>query len=369
MYGVFFVPSMHLMQRILLTSGGTLGPVAPLLAIGEMAKSNEMDVVGFIGTAHGPERAFVASLGIPFFSVCAGKWRRYWDLRNILAPFITLLGVAQVYGLLAKLKPDVVVSGGSFVGVPVIIAARLRGVKTIVHQQDVLPSLANRIVARWADTITVTFPETAVVFPKEKTVVTGNPVRPSILRGDRERAIRRLELESETPTLFVFGGGTGAQALNDLIERALPKLVTFCQIVHATGKGKLHPTPYTLHPKNRYHPIEIFAETMPDVYAAADLVLARAGIGTITELSALWKPAIIVPIPHSHQEQNAALLERTHSAEVYLQSELTPDRLVALVRALVVDNDRRKMLGKNISSLNPPDALQAMFRVIRGLAK
>lgn len=353
------------MIKILLVGGGTLGPVTPLIAIGESSKErSDIGILGFIGTAHGPERALTASLGIPFFSVCAGKWRRYWDLRNFLAPFITLLGIAQAYGLLAKLKPDVVVSGGSFVGVPVIIAARLLGVKTVVHQQDVLPSLANKIVARWVDTITVTFPETAVAFPKEKTVVTGNPVRPSILRGNREQAIHHFDLEQNLPTLFVFGGGAGAHALNELIEHALPKLVEFCQIMHATGRGKLQTTNYKPQTKNRYHPIEIFAETMADVYAVADLVLARAGIGTITELAALGKPAIIVPIPHSHQEKNSERLARTHAAEVCAQRDLTPDRLVELVRELMQNKERRDALGSSIRSVNPPGALAAVLRVI-----
>lgn len=351
------------MIKLLLVGGGTLGPAAPLLAIVEVAKSNGIEVVGFVGTGNGPERILVASFGVPFFSVWAGKWRRYWDIRNILAPLVTLFGVVQAHRIISKLKPDIVVSGGSFVGVPVIIAARLLGVKTIAHQQDVLPSLANKIVARLVDRITVTFPETAAAFPKEKTAVTGNPVRPSMLRGDRERAIHHFDLEPELPTLFVFGGGSGAQALNDLVERALPKLTEFCQVLHATGVGKFSRR-LLLQKNPRYHPIEIFAETMPDAYAVADLVLARAGIGTITELSMLGKPAIIVPIPYSHQEQNAARLAGAHAAEVCVQSELTPDRLAEMVRDLMMNKQRRDALGAAIRSINLSDAPARMLRVI-----
>lgn len=356
------------MIKIVLVGGGTLGPVTPLIAIGEAVKERtDMTVVGFVGTRRGPERDLVAALDIPFFAIMAGKLRRYWDMRNVFAPLVTLIGMVQAWGLLIQTKPDVVISGGSFVGVPVVIAARLLGIKIVIHQQDVVPSLANKIVAGLVNTITVTFPETAPAFPKEKTVVTGNPVRPSILHGDRERAIHRLELEPGIFTLFVFGGGSGARALNELIERTVPKLTEVCQVVHATGVGKF--ALRLLQKKRRYHPIEIFCEAMPDVYAAADLVLARAGIGTITELAALGKPAIIVPIPRSHQEQNAERLARVHAAEVCRQSELTPDRLVDLVRVLVADNGRRLALGKNIRFVNAPDALQAVLRVIQTLAK
>lgn len=356
------------MMRLFLVGGGTLGPVAPLVAIGEAAKERgDLEIVGFIGTARGPERALVASLGVPFFPVWAGKWRRYWDIRNLLAPFVTLIGIVQAYRIIAKLKPDVIVSGGSFVGVPVVIVARLLGIKTVIHQQDVVPSLANKFVAALANTITVTFPETAAAFPKEKTVVIGNPVRPSVLRGNRERALHRFDLDPEFPTLFVFGGGTGAQFLNDLVEQALPKLTEVCQVVHATGVGKFPLR--LLQKKRRYHPIEIFREAMPDVYAVADVVLARAGIGTITELAALGKPAIIVPIPHSHQEQNAALLAALGAAEVCSQSELTPDALVELVCALLADRKKLRDLGESLRKINPPNALAAVLQVIQDVAK
>ncbi|MBI4133486.1 UDP-N-acetylglucosamine--N-acetylmuramyl-(pentapeptide) pyrophosphoryl-undecaprenol N-acetylglucosamine transferase [Candidatus Uhrbacteria bacterium] len=352
------------MLRILFTGGGTLGPVVPLLAIAETLSGRaDVEIVGLVGTRSGPERELAHQAGLKFFCISAGRWRRYWDIRNFGAWLLTKIGFFESLILLRRLKPTIIVSGGSFVGVSVLWAAWFLRIPTITHQQDVRPSLANRLVSPIVRKITVVFRETARAFPKHKTVVTGNPVRSSILRGDRERGRERFGLAPGVPTLLVFGGGTGALALNKTIVEALPELTKFCQVIHITGIGK-GGTNRALGSTDRYHSMEFLARGMADAYAVADLVLARAGMGTMTELASLGKPAIIIPLPGTHQEVNARLLREREAAVVVPQTGLTSVRLTESVRSLLGDAARVRALGEQIRGVNPRDASQQIVRLI-----
>lgn len=350
-------------MRILFTGGGTGGPVTPLLAIVEAFRGrSDVTIVGFIGTRYGPERELATRAGIPFFAVSAGKWRRYFDVRNLWSWAQTKFGFFEALVLLSRLRPTIVVSGGSFVGVPVLWAAWFLRIPTVTHQQDVEPSLANRLVAPIVKRITVVFPETARAFAKRKVVVTGNPVRPSLLRGDAARARERFGLESGVPALLVFGGGTGAAALNDLVHAALPELVQFCQVIHITG-GRTEKREKRKEPE-RYHTFELLMDEMADAYAVSDVVFARAGVGTITELAVLGKAAVLMPMPDTHQEANARFVAERHAALVLDQKSITSEAGVAAIRSLMLDTPARAALAERIRTINPPDALDQMVRVI-----
>ncbi len=363
-------------MRILFTGGGTLGPVVPLLAIAEVLKGRTgVELVGLLGTRTGPERELAHRAGLRFFCITAGKWRRYWDVRNLGAWALTKIGFFESLILLRRLRPTIIVSGGSFIGVPVLWAAWFLRIPTMTHQQDVRASLANRLVAPIVRRVTVVFPETAHAFPKKKTVVIGNPVRPFLLRGSVEQARDRFGLLPGVPTVLVFGGGTGALALNQIVVEALPELTKFCQVIHSTGRGKAGPTPAFSPSKRegeikrgwnnlRYHPIELLTDEMADAYAVADLVVARAGMGTISELSALGKPAIIVPLAGTHQEDNAQYLREREAAVVVSQTELISTRFIELVRSLLPDAARLRALGEQLRKISPRDAGEQMVRLI-----
>ncbi len=346
-------------MRVVCAGGGTLGPVTPLLAVVEELRRLSPDLqVQWFGTASGPERQLVESCGIPFQVLQAGKLRRYWSWQNVFDCVRIAVGVAQAAVWLARHGADVVLTAGGYVAVPVGIAAWLWSVPLLVHQQDVRPSLTNKILAPFARRITVAWPASAADFPSQKTVVTGNPVRRQFYNLSQSAARAEAKLDLELPVVVVLGGGTGAAVLNRITLEALPKLTALAQVVHFTGRGKGGVASST---NPRYHQID-FAVEAAQLLAAADIVVTRAGMGSLSELGALSRAAVVVPIPQSHQEDNARLLSSHHAALVLTQASLTADTLVATVSQLLSAPDKARVLGRRLGELFPPTAAAAVAR-------
>ncbi len=339
---------------MLLAGGGSGGSATPVLAVGEALRARvpEAEFL-FVGTAEGPERALAEAAGFRFAAVAAGKLRRYVDWRNLVDAGRVPLGVLQAIGVVRAFRPDGAFGAGGFASVPPLMAAALSGVPVLIHQQDVVPGLANRLLAPFARRVSVTFPASAARFPRGKTIVSGNPVRPGLAAGDRATALRLFDLEPDLPTLLVTGGGTGALGLNRRVAAAVPRLVQRCQVIHLTGRGRAVP-PATPHP--RYHAYEFLVDEMKHALAAADLVLSRAGLGTLSELAALGKPMLLVPMPRSHQLANARVAAQAGAARVVAEEALTPERLVGLVDALLADMAARAALVAAARRLLPADA-------------
>ncbi len=346
--------------KILLTGGGSGGPVVPLLAVQEFIKARFPDAeFFFIGTKSGPEAAMVGShdTSIKFATVPNGKLRRYFSIRNFTAPFEVFVGILKSLYLVAAFKPNVVFSAGGYVSVPVVIAAWLLGRKVAIHQQDVEPSMSNQILAPLASKITVSLPASVNDFDQGKVVLTGNPYRSAILNAQPAA----LFDGEAVPTVLITGGGTGAAGLNEIVAQALPDLTKFCCVVHLTGKGKAAALAL-----DRYKSLE-FTQDMPSLLAAADVVVSRAGMSTITELSVTGKVAVIVSMPDSHQEANAAMLESARAAVVLSQKGLTAANLAAAIKNLL-DNEPLKLeLSENIKKLTPLDSTAAVSQVILSL--
>ncbi len=362
-------------MNILLVGGGSGGPVMPLLATAEaIKKTHPRARFLLVGTRSGPESNIAQKAGLDFAAISAGKLRRYLSWRNLLAPFQVGAGFWQARRILREFKPDCILAAGGFVQVPLVWAAYFMGIPVVLHQQDVLPSLANRLCQLAASKITVTFEGGQAAFAsglglfynrkRDKIIWTGNPFRQQLADGDKERAGKFFGLKPDLPTLLVLGGGSGAQFLNRLIGDSLPDLSRSVQIIHATGAGKGGGAM----PADNYHPYE-FIDNMADAYAAADLVLCRAGLSTITELSNLQKISIIVPMPDSHQEINGLLLYRLDAAIVLQQHLLNPARLVELVRKLLFDAEAQKILQRNIGLIMPRRAAEKVADLVVKLAE
>lgn len=362
-------------MNILLVGGGTAGSVSPLLAVAEEIKLNYPKAnFLLVGTKTGPEKTMAESAGLDFVSIPAGKLRRYFSLRNFLVPFLVLAGFFKALKILKKFRPDCVFGAGSFVQVPVVWAAALKKIPVALHQQDVRPSLANNLCQIPAKKITVSFEASLTDFSSgfglfykkhrtEKVVLTGNPFRAEIKQATRQEALKKFGLKNDLPALLVLGGGTGAEFLNNLIASSLPQLARTVQILHSTGKNKT-----AANAAENYHPYEFIVD-MGSAYAAADIVLCRAGLSTITELSNLEKVSIIVPLPQSHQELNAALLARRRAAIVATQNRLTPELLVELVRKLLFEHQFQQNLKTNIGKIMPKNAAKKIAEIITKLAE
>ncbi len=355
-------------MKILLAGGGSGGPVSPVLAVAQqIQKLKPKTEFLFVGTRRGPERAMVEREQIKFVTIPAARWRRFWSIKNLAAPFVFLAGLIGAWRVVARFHPDVMFSAGGFVAVPVAWMARMFGTKIIIHQQDAQAGLANRLIAPFATQITTAFEATSQQFYSGSGLVgklhppiwVGNPVREDLFKKDPVNL--PFILHKNLPILFVLGGATGALQINFLIGEILPSLVKSFQIIHQTGSGK--GTPKFSHPN--YHLVEILPF---DQYAyllqQAQIVLCRAGLSTIAELSALGKPAVVIPMPFSHQENNAAILKLTHSAAVLGFAQTNSQNLLKVITALNFDPAAVKELSVNISKLMPKDAATKLAEII-----
>jgi UDP-N-acetylglucosamine--N-acetylmuramyl-(pentapeptide) pyrophosphoryl-undecaprenol N-acetylglucosamine transferase len=346
-------------RKIILTGGGTAGSVSPLLAIAEDLKSGGNFEFLFIGTKAGIEKQMVKDAGLRYRAIAAGKLRRYFDWRNFLDVFRIKFGFWQAFFIILKEKPALVLSAGSFVAVPVVWAAWLWRVPILVHQLDIRPGLANKLMAPFARVITVTFEKSLADYGK-KAIWTGNPTR-KLQITNYKLQIDKFNLKSSLPVVFIVGGGTGAEGINKLVEAGLENLITFCQIIHSTGKGKMIAKRH-----QNYHAFEFLnAVEMAAAISAAELVVCRAGIGTLTEISADGKPAIIIPMPDSHQEDNAALLVEKNAAAVLNQKILDSDSFVAAIKFLLDNPAEREKLSRNIKGLFKEGADESVIKIIK----
>lgn len=342
---------------IAFVGGGTLGSVVPLLAVREALADHPDAEFAWLGSASGPERTLVSAAGIAFTAIRAGKWRRYFSWANVLAPVLTLWGAWQAWRWLRRRRPDVVVGAASFVQVPVVWAAHRLGIPVLLHQPDVAVGLATRMVRRYAAQVTTAFAATVAQLG-EGAVAIGHPVPLSLRAGDAARAVTRFGLAAGVPTVLVLGGSLGAQRLNDAVVTGLPQLVADAQVIHQTGIGKMPAG--VAHP--RYHPVEFLREELADAYAAADVVVTRGGMGALSEVASLGKPAVVVPLPDSPQEANAAEFARLNAAIVLTRP--SPDELAGAIRSLLGDAGLRASLARNIRVVLPSDAAARLAALI-----
>jgi UDP-N-acetylglucosamine--N-acetylmuramyl-(pentapeptide) pyrophosphoryl-undecaprenol N-acetylglucosamine transferase len=357
-------------MKILLAGGGSGGPVTPVLAVAlEIKKNHPKTEFLFVGTKKGPERIMTQEAGIDFVSIRAAKLRRYLSLSNLFIPITASISFLQALRVVRRFKPDVVFSAGGYVAVPVSWAAKIYGAKIFIHQQDAQIGLANKLIAPVADQITTAFQDTSKEFYSGSGMFNskwhaaewvGNPIRSDLLKTSID-AKKYFNLHDDLPILLVLGGATGAAQINKLIEQILPDLSVAHQVVHQTGVGKNTIT-YT---HRNYHPYELLPyDAYASILKLAHLVIARAGLSTIAELSATGKPAIIIPMPHTHQEENAKILEESHSAAVLSGAEVTAPNLARVINSLKFNQKRVEMLEKNISNLIPKDAAPRLAKLI-----
>lgn len=280
------------MKKIVLTGGGTAGHVTPNLALLPSLIEQGFEVE-YIGSYEGIEKSMAESKGIPYHGISSGKLRRYIDIKNISDPFRVVKGLRESFFLLRKLKPDIIFSKGGFVSVPVVLAAKMRKIPVIIHESDMTPGLANKIAFSGATYVCCNFPETLPLLPEGKGVVTGSPIRAELLSGNREKGLEYLGFNSDKPVLFITGGSLGSVFINEHIRDILDDLLEHFQVVHQCGKDNIN---HDLDNKVGYFQKETFKSSLPDIFAAADIVVSRAGANSICELLALKKPTLLIPL-------------------------------------------------------------------------
>jgi UDP-N-acetylglucosamine--N-acetylmuramyl-(pentapeptide) pyrophosphoryl-undecaprenol N-acetylglucosamine transferase len=368
--------------RLAITGGGTGGHVLPALAVvDELRQRGALADLIWIGSSGGVESQAADEAGIRFVAIPTGKLRRYLSLRNLTDAARIPLGVLAARRALAAFSPDVVLSTGGFVSVPAVVAAR--GIAPVLtHEQTAILGLANRINARFADVLAVSHSQTESLAARlhGRVVVTGNPIRTGLTAGDRSRGLQRLGFEAALPVVYVTGGARGASPINQRIAALLPGILEQAQIVHQTGPlsanadvSNLSQLKETLPEavRHRYYVVEFLGEELPDIYAVADLVVGRAGAGTIAELAYVGLPAILVPLPGARGDEqavNARVLGDIGAAVVIAQQNATPERLQMEILALLKDPDRRARMATAARTIARPEAAARLSDELISLA-
>lgn len=315
------------MKKIILTGGGTAGHVTPNLALIPSLQEHRYEI-RYIGSYEGIEKKLIKGTGIPYDGISSGKLRRYFDLKNFSDPFRVIKGYMEARNLLKKHKPDVIFSKGGFVAVPVVLAAKHYGIPTIIHESDMTPGLANKLCIPSAKKVCCNFPETLQYLPKEKAVLTGSPIREELLQGDRLSGLRHTHLSADKPIILVIGGSLGSVMVNTAVRDLLPRLLPDYQVVHICGKNHLDEN---LTNTQGYVQYEYVDAPLKHLFAAADLVLSRAGANSICEILALRKPNVLIPLSaaasRGDQILNANSFAKQGFSTVLAEESITPDRL------------------------------------------
>ena len=355
------------MSCVVFTGGGTGGHIFPGIAVAEVFKKETGIPIIWIGSNNGTDRSYVCGADIPFYGIPAGKLRRYFSFENLIDVFKIIGGFFASLIILLRLKPSFVFSKGGFVSVPPCAAARCLKIPVVTHECDFSPGLATKINTRFAAHIFVSYTKTTSFFPnavQRKITVTGNPVRMRFYEANADAGKAFIQYTGDKPILFIQGGSLGALQINVLVEQTILFLAESFFVVHQTGaqhraqgeriKKRLQEERPDL--SSQYKPFPFIVEQMPDVLAAADLVMSRAGANTIWEAAAAGKPMLLLPLEkgssRGDQIENANFFTEQGAAITLSGKDTTPDMLCSILTRL----------------LENPHELQAMAQASAALA-
>lgn len=348
-------------ELVAFTGGGTGGHVFPGLAVANrLAERRPVEVV-WIGSSTGMERHIVEDAGIEYHGLPSGKLRRYFSLQNVVDLFKVAVAIICALFLLRRLRPALLFSKGGFVSVPPVIAAHFLGIPVISHESDLDPGLATRINARFSDSVLVAYEQTRQMLPgalSATVIATGNPVRPEILSGSRDRGleIARFTKSDVRPVVFFLGGSLGAIQINELVGELLPRLRNSWRVVHQTGDpGRQGPNELdSAGSSPGYCRAPFFAEQMRHLLACSDVLVCRAGASTLWEGGVLGKPMILVPLidgSRGDQVRNASIFEEAGAALVFTNPESLAADVADALQRLATNADMRGEMGRCAMSI------------------
>lgn len=313
--------------------------------------------------------------------IITGKWRRYFSFKNFIDFFKIGIGIIQVLFEIWWIMPDVIFSKGGYGSFGVVIAGWIYRIPIILHDSDSIPGLTNRILARFATLIAVSFNEAAANFPKNKTYFTGEAVRDAFFEPSKPETERSLlHLASQKPTVLVLGGSQGAQKINDIILDILADLLSMAEVIHQTGdenylnvlnESKVVLAGLSGELPASYHPVNFLVE--PEYIAAchsSDLIISRAGAGSIFEIAASRKASILIPITDSannHQRKNAYIFGNNGRAEVIEESNLSPRLIMSVIGSILNNPEKKKNMEEKAKKFATPDAAKLIAQALLNL--
>ncbi|GAB6181889.1 undecaprenyldiphospho-muramoylpentapeptide beta-N-acetylglucosaminyltransferase [Desulfotomaculum defluvii] len=364
-------------MRAILTGGGTGGHIYPALAIARGIQNyfSEAEIL-YVGTNRGLEADIVPKANFPFRAITVSGLQRKVSLENFRVLWRAYQGYREASSIINDFQPDVVIGTGGYVCGPVVMAAARKGIPTLIHEQNALPGITNRILARFVDQVTVTFEDSLQYFgTKPKITLTGLPVRPEILQAERQGALNTFGFKNDRLTILVFGGSRGARKINQAMVETIKKYGQDhrIQILHATGQVGYEEFIQELTNSGidveQYGNIIIkpYLYNMHEALAAADLIVSRSGAATLAEITILGLPSILIPYPfasENHQEHNARALVDRGAAVLIKDSELDGLRLVRTIEDIIQDKEKLKNMAQASRKLGRPEALNDIIKCV-----
>jgi UDP-N-acetylglucosamine--N-acetylmuramyl-(pentapeptide) pyrophosphoryl-undecaprenol N-acetylglucosamine transferase len=369
----------HTPMKVLFTGGGTAGHVTPNVALIEELHGDGIRC-DYVGSKNGIENEIISQLNdspagspqskIAFHSIASGKLRRYFDWQNFTDPFRVILGFFQSLIICLKLRPDMVFSKGGFVAVPIVLAARLLRIPVICHESDVTPGLANKICFPFAQRICLNFYETRQYLsannPAEKIVVTGTPIRRSLLQGNAAGGRQALGITDAKPIVLIFGGSLGSEVINQQVRRVLDKLTSQFTIVHVVGAGAID---HQFISRQDYIQREYISEDFGDVLAASELVISRAGANSIYELLVVRKPHILIPLSarasRGDQLVNARTFRDAGYSDVIEEENLNDESFLQAIEMAFANREQRMI---KLAEFAVHDSVSTITKLIKSAA-
>ena len=366
-------------MRVILAGGGTGGHINPAISIADYAKAhNDNFEALFIGTQRGLEHKLVPKAGYNIKYIDIAGFNRKNLLKNVSVMKKLIKARKDCRRIIREFKPDCVVCTGGYVSGPVIMAAAKEGIPSLIHEQNVYPGLTVKGSEKYVKYLAVSFDETVKLMKeKDKCVVTGNPIRTEIINANKESAREKLGIDK--PFVLAFGGSLGEQRINDTVVSIIPKLKENGGIKLLFGTGErnyenVKNAAYANGLTDEDKDIEIipYIDNMAEVMAAADIVIARSGAITVSELAAMGKPSILIPSPNvvrNHQEQNAREFEKAGAAAVITEDELTSERLYNEIIRMLGDDNCLKNMSNNLKAIAKTDALEKIYELMIDMSR
>ncbi|MEG6611911.1 undecaprenyldiphospho-muramoylpentapeptide beta-N-acetylglucosaminyltransferase [Pseudoclostridium thermosuccinogenes] len=364
-------------MKVLMAGGGTAGHINPGLAIANYLKQKHPDAqIKFVGTERGLETRLVTREGYELELIKVRGFKRKLSFDTIIAIKELFQGMVEARKIIKRYKPDIVIGTGGYVCGPVLFNAAMMKIPTLIHEQNAYPGVTNKILSRYADAVAISFKESEKYFKSAKKIaLTGNPVRDEILHTDKVSARKRLGISSNSRVVVVVGGSRGAQNINNSVVDMLKKYYNSndFNIIFATGEAQYDRTMESLG-KDIAPTVEVvpYIYNAADVYAAADLMVCRAGAITLSELTAMGIPAILIPSPFvtaNHQEYNARSLEKNGAAVVILEKELSGNVLYNQIMSLLKNREQLSRMASNSKKMGITNATEKIYSMIREVMK
>lgn len=364
-------------MRFVVAGGGTGGHIYPALAIarGLQEKYPGAEIL-YIGTENGLEAEIVPRAGFPFRSIRLSGLRRRLTVKNLFILWRAGAGIIEAQRIIRNFKPSAVIGTGGYVCGPVVMAASSLRIPTLIHEQNALPGITNRLLSFFATRVAVTFEDSIMRFPRRaKVKLTGLPVRPEVVTADRCRARQNFGVQPEQMLVLSFGGSQGARSINRAMAKVLKEFQKERQVsfLHVTGQAQYQEFLTYCRRENlsdlsgNNMRIVPYLHEMPEALAAADLVICRAGAATLAEITVRGIPSILIPYPYAtgnHQQYNARALVDRGAAEMILDKELTGSLLAGKIRTMFQNREKLKDMAEASLSLGRPEALKDILDCI-----